>query len=277
MTDSAKQTPPCVNELLCFVQNKLDTIPFDTLVRVCSEFYSYDVIYKSKQLLYTAFDVETRMRKHIGEEKSMMEMKDILQVLLEAPMPYKHVFLARDLANLPALSHLNSDTGKILKEIEILRTEMKSVVINQKGMAEELANVRKTLHKPNTPASQILTKSKDEPKVAVTFQAVNAHKTVCTSNATDVPKPAQASKTADVSKPAQGSKAADAPETEDVDIQPVTITSDEKSDPDDENQESDAESDCHSPLLYSTAVTRNRFQVLSGRPRAPPSKQWSRT
>ena len=92
MTCSENNTGPCINELLCFIQNRVDTVPLDTLARVCAEFYDSDVIFESKKLLYTKCDVVNRLKKHIGADKALHDVKDIVKVMLEMPLPHAHVF-----------------------------------------------------------------------------------------------------------------------------------------------------------------------------------------
>lgn len=139
-----------VNELLCFVQNKINTVPYDLLAKVCAEFYDHEDIYQSKQLMHKLSDENTRPRfiKHKGEDKSYKDMKDIQYLMLQMNVPYTHQFVVKDLANLPPLSLLNSDNSKILQEIDKLKTEVKAVVLNQKDFAEQMLQLKqqKTVH-----------------------------------------------------------------------------------------------------------------------------------
>ena len=66
----------CGDELLNYAQNKIGT---GYTSKAFSEFYSSEAIFESKQLLYAKCEVSHRMRKHIGEEKSLKDMEDIMQ------------------------------------------------------------------------------------------------------------------------------------------------------------------------------------------------------
>lgn len=149
MTTNIETCDKCVesnimitNELLCFVQNKLDTVPFDTLVKLCANFYSTDVINQSKTLLYKLCqpDNNVRPKKHIGPERATKDVKDILQWFLQMNIPYKYKFVACDLSNMPPLSMLNCDNAKLLKEIESLKLDFHLLIVTQRDMAQQLAS-----------------------------------------------------------------------------------------------------------------------------------------
>ena len=141
MTD---QDEIIVSELLCFVQNKVDTVPLDTLAKLCVEFYTQEEINKSKMMFFDLIDAESRSRckKNQGPDKSLKDMKDILHLFLQIQVPYKYKFVARNLANIPPLSLLSSDNMKILQEIEMLKSEMKSMAQNQRDFALEMTEIK---------------------------------------------------------------------------------------------------------------------------------------
>ena len=68
-----------VDELLCFVQNKVRTSLGDFIVKLCSDFYSDAVVTASKEKLFQ--DTEdlrpSRMRyiKRIGENKKIQDLR----------------------------------------------------------------------------------------------------------------------------------------------------------------------------------------------------------
>jgi len=77
--------PPClpnVNELLCFVQNKIKQLPYDTLVQLCTNCYSVDIIIDAKELLYKTASLKSRYITRKGPTKSKLSIGDIVKIFL---------------------------------------------------------------------------------------------------------------------------------------------------------------------------------------------------
>lgn len=124
---------PIVNELLCFVQNKVDVLPLDALVRICAEFYSFEAISVAKDLLFQT--VVTRQRKIQRKiNKSKTSLEDIVKVFLEMEITNAPIFVARNLAELPPFSADIGDSLKVLRELDALKTQIKLIENNQLKM-----------------------------------------------------------------------------------------------------------------------------------------------
>ena len=54
LADGNSQTsdPPIVNEPLCYITNKIEKMPADILVKLCSDFYNDEQIDEAKAILY---------------------------------------------------------------------------------------------------------------------------------------------------------------------------------------------------------------------------------
>ena len=66
-----------VNEVLCFVQNKINSEPKETIVNLGSSFYTAGEIKSAKQLLYESVPVANRrLKHHRGENKAKMDFED---------------------------------------------------------------------------------------------------------------------------------------------------------------------------------------------------------
>ena len=138
---------PIVNELLCFVQNKVEVLPLDVLVRICTEFYSYEIISAAKDILFqTAITRQRKIqRKH---NKSKTSLEDIVKVFLEMEMTNAPIYVARNLAELPPFSADIGDSLKVLTEIETIKLQIKLIESNQLKMMHTIKNERETNTQP---------------------------------------------------------------------------------------------------------------------------------
>ena len=119
---------PAINEPLCFLTNKMGTMPADILMKLCHDFYDDDQIDGAKQLLHEVCmqmgNSLPRLIKRRGAQKKENDINDIMQVLLEIDTGHVPVFLAKDLKNLPPLSYNHFDITKVMADIELLKNEM---------------------------------------------------------------------------------------------------------------------------------------------------------
>ena len=149
LADGNSQTsdPPIVNEPLCYITNKIEKMPADILVKLCSDFYNDEQIDEAKAILY---DTCTRRgytlprmvkRRETQQPKRTKDLNDILQIVLELETENTPIFLARNLSNLPPLSYNHFDLGKIINDIEALKNDMQIAVHVAKSHDEILRAV----------------------------------------------------------------------------------------------------------------------------------------
>ena len=74
-----------IDEMLCFVQNKIDTLPPMSIGYLCTATFTEHDIGASKRRLFELFadDSCTRMRKRIGLKRSAQNIEDIIRLLQE--------------------------------------------------------------------------------------------------------------------------------------------------------------------------------------------------
>ena len=101
--DSGGDPPIIINEVLCYVQNKIDILHVDLIVQLCEENFDKTSIEKAKELLFNLCHSEsdrTVMKSRTGEHKSDRNLRDIYNLLQEkgknAP-----IFCAKNLNILP--------------------------------------------------------------------------------------------------------------------------------------------------------------------------------
>jgi len=117
------------NEVLCFVSNKINIMPYELICKLCTDFYSDSDLEAAKDLLFeTAFSAldENRPRniKRRGAGKKQNIVQDILNVFLEMNPQSVPCYVAQDLSNLPPLSMDTFDMSRILRDIETLKLKM---------------------------------------------------------------------------------------------------------------------------------------------------------
>ena len=129
VTGNAK---PVINELLCFISNKIKVMPYDMLVKLGMDFYSDECVEQAKDTLFdTAFGAcdsdskKPRKIKRRGSNKRLHDMQDILNAFLELPPHNLPCYVSLNLSNLPPITMNNFDMSRIVKDIETIKLQMK--------------------------------------------------------------------------------------------------------------------------------------------------------
>jgi hypothetical protein len=136
-----------VNEVLCFIQNKLDNEPRENIVNLAQHFYKHDEVLHAKKILYDAVPVEgRRFKTHRGETKMLMDLNDIFYHLHSAPLIDTPIFVAMDTSRLPPMSGKASDMTVILQNIEILRTQVEMLAEAQTVSTDFMAKCSRELN-----------------------------------------------------------------------------------------------------------------------------------
>ena len=146
MVTSAPGSPPSLlhNELLCFMTSKINVVPFEALVKICTDFYPGDAILAAKDLLWdtviTEHHAERRniRRKNGTCSKEKADCEDILKALQvcdkeETPMPK---FCAVDLNNLPPATLERMDTAVLLSQLSHMQEDMGTLKQAVKSLQE---------------------------------------------------------------------------------------------------------------------------------------------
>ena len=129
---------PIINELLCFIQNRHESLPMPLLAKLCVGHYSTEETRAAKQMLYDNVVIRGRGCFRKGDNKQAEDTKDIIKIFYELDLGSTPVFVARDLANLPSISFDNCDVFKLSKDIELLKTQMCVMQDNQRSLVETI-------------------------------------------------------------------------------------------------------------------------------------------
>ena len=125
------------NELLCFCINKSQVMPFETIVKLCSDFYSGEEIHSAKELLWELVisvifpsrkDLRLIRRKSTSTgSKNRADMEDILKALqvCDRESVILPKFYAVDLGNIPPVSVEHLDMSVLLSQFGMMQSEMR--------------------------------------------------------------------------------------------------------------------------------------------------------
>lgn len=130
------------SELLCFVNDKSNSMAFDDIVKLCTDFYREDEIISAREILDDC-NPGQRMPKRKGNERLRATMEDIVKAVLKqneqnGGLP---IFYAVDISRLPPVDANHCDVAAILKELSALRNEVRAV----SKLREEVTQLRTLL------------------------------------------------------------------------------------------------------------------------------------
>ena len=114
-----------IDELLCFVVNKMLLLPPDSIIQLCLSSFSEENIGASKKRLFElSADEETiRYTKRKGPKKNAQNIEDILKLLHEKGTDIP-TFVALDLSKLPPITFDSLDVSALLSSIRKTQNEV---------------------------------------------------------------------------------------------------------------------------------------------------------
>ena len=126
-----------INELLCFVTNKCDLLPAESISQLCCATFEESEIEQSKKLLYDiCADHDTpRMILRKGPKKSSQNIEDILKLVQEKGTDLP-TFVAHNLQLLPPIGFDSLDVSTLLHTIKKTQTEVQLLKEGLKSQAE---------------------------------------------------------------------------------------------------------------------------------------------
>ena len=139
---------PVIDEMLCYIQNKIQSLTTDNLIKICMDHYPPEAITASKSLLYKTVKTKTTMKARRGAEKTIRHMEDIIMVMQEMDLTDPTVFVARNLMDLPSLALNDANTFKLIRDMENMKAEVKALT----GVQADLLQVvrEQNVNTPNT-------------------------------------------------------------------------------------------------------------------------------
>ena len=150
-----------INELLCFIVNKMDIMTSETIVQLCEKTYTDLQIEIAKRKLFEIVpegDSEgMRYIKRQGKKKGTQNLDDILKKLheLDDDLP---TFVAQDLSNLPPISMDSIDVSVLLRKIESLSAQVSML---KTGLATQCDTTKSLVDQYNAVSNKVETMSTD--------------------------------------------------------------------------------------------------------------------
>lgn len=114
-----------ISELLAFVQNKIDVMDEESLVRICATAFSVEEVSNAKKLLFESAPSTKRKVNRRGSGKSERDLYDIITLLKETDPEKVPIFVARELQKLPPVTFDHVDATRLLKDIILIQRELK--------------------------------------------------------------------------------------------------------------------------------------------------------
>ena len=113
------------NELLCFMQNKMNVMCFDEVVKITTDFYTESEVLEAKAVILKCVPTKRLTKRH-GQEKVVKTVEDLLKILLDPTfneiLPH---FFIRDLSRVPPVGTEHIDMSALLQEVAFLRSEVR--------------------------------------------------------------------------------------------------------------------------------------------------------
>ena len=123
MADADEETF-IVNDVLCYVQCMMDTLPKEQLVELVHAHYKGPELVAAREVLYTSApaDLPTRLIRHKVNRDIIGSLYDVMQLLgVHAP---KNVFTCRNLRNVPPITLKNVDPVMLLHQTSEVKAEI---------------------------------------------------------------------------------------------------------------------------------------------------------
>ena len=148
--DSGGDPPIIINEVLCYVQNKIDILHVDLIVQLCEENFDKSSIEKAKELLFNLCHSEsdrTVMKSRTGEHKSDRNLRDIYNLLQEKGKNTP-IFCAKNINILPPVTIKSVDVSLLLHTIKQLQVEvnlLSAASVAQRDLTDGISKLTRSL------------------------------------------------------------------------------------------------------------------------------------
>lgn len=144
-------TSPCdeiiINELLCFVQCKVNVMDEISLLQICESNFSDAEVEKAKEIISKTLELRLTRK---GEGKKKRILQDLITAIKEKDPSQLPVFVAKDLHRLPPVTFDHVDATTLLKDILLLKQDVQAIKSDYvrsttiKELREQISNTRHT-------------------------------------------------------------------------------------------------------------------------------------
>lgn len=117
-----------INEVLAFVNNKIDIMDEESISRICVSAFSENDIVIAKNLLFESIPTLTKQKKTRKRDgKTLRNIDDIICALKESDPEEVPIFVARELQKLPPILFDHVDVTKILKDLMVMQQDIRGI------------------------------------------------------------------------------------------------------------------------------------------------------
>lgn len=115
-----------INELLSFIQNKVEIMKDESIVNLCSTAFTEEDVMQAKNLLYESIKTADRnvARRKGKLHKNIQDMVSLMRRVHPDEIP---VFVARDLHKLPPVTFDHLDCTRLLKDIIMVKNDIEFI------------------------------------------------------------------------------------------------------------------------------------------------------
>ena len=173
-----------INEVLTFITDKMNHLPNDAIVQLCTNFYSEDTLRNAQKILENRCKENSkRWKKRKGPSMKQYTVEDII-AYLETDHDLGVTFVAADLSLLPPIGFQNVDVCSLLSRLESNETEMKFLrnavsimeknLYEQKSILEKITNDHLTNVNTNAAAIKENSELSKDNNVKITYSSVTS-------------------------------------------------------------------------------------------------------
>lgn len=114
-------------EILAFIQNKVDVMDEESIVRICSTSFLAEDIEQAKSLLFESLTIKKRKVTRKRDGRSQRDLYDVIAVFKETDPEGIPIFVARELQKLPPVTFDHIDATRLLKDILVIQSDLKTL------------------------------------------------------------------------------------------------------------------------------------------------------
>ena len=126
-----------VNELLCYMLAKIDSVPRDILTRLVNENFSDSEVDAAKNLLREYVEEAVKAGPKRGQNKKKHDLEDIIKMLILCDRSMLPSFVALDISKLPPISVDCIDVSSIMRKQQLQEIE----ICHLKDMVQDILSV----------------------------------------------------------------------------------------------------------------------------------------
>ena len=164
-----------INELLCYLLCKIDSVPADVLIKLVGENFTDEEVETAKCLLCDYVDESIRVGNRRGQNRKKMNLDGIIKMIIECDRDQLPKFVALDLAKLPPITVDSIDVSALMRKQQLMDIELTTMKDMMQDILKVTADTAKKVHEAaagSPPAAEATPDVASETTVKQTYAAV---------------------------------------------------------------------------------------------------------